>query len=118
MSNAPNSSTNAPMYKNLYRGKIDFKDTTVGTTYKVVEVNFSGRENMRNAQKARLIRKDKDAGYKPGPGVILEFLEGPMKGKQVIYQAYTLHFFPEEHTWSHISGGRRMTRKVRKQRRS
>lgn len=107
-------SNNKPMYKNLYRGKINFKNTSVGSTYKVVEVNFTGRENMTKAYKAKIISKDKQAGYKSGPGVTLEFLEGPEAGKRVIYEAYKVYFFPDSHTWAHLSANRTNTRKNRK----
>ena len=107
-------SNNKPMYKNLYKGKINFKNTSVGSVYKVVEVNFSGRENMTKSYKARILSKDKLAGYKAGPGVTLEFLEGPDNGKRVIYEAYKLYFFPESHTWSHLSANRASTRKNRR----
>ncbi len=102
------------MYKNLYRGKIEFKNTSVGSIYKIVEVNFSGRENMSKAYKAKIVSKDKQAGYKGSPGVTVEFLEGPEKDKKVIYEAYKLHFFPEDHTWAHLTKGGKRTRKNRK----
>lgn len=102
------------MYKNLYKGKIDFKNTSVGSVYKVVEVNFTGRENMTKAYKARIVSKDKKAPYKSGPGVTVEFLEGPDQGKRVVYETHKLYFFPESHTWAHLSGNRASTRKNRR----
>ena len=113
-------SNNKPMYKNLYKGKINSKHTTLGSIYRIVEVNFSGRENMTKAYKGKLVEKTKKTGYQNTPGVTLEMLEGPDKGKRVIYAAYKVHFFPENHTWSHLNttrknnkNGNRSTRRNR-----
>jgi hypothetical protein len=102
------------MYKNLYRGKIDYKNTAEGAVYKIVEVNFSGRENMTKAYKGRVVRKEKKAGYKNTPGVVIEYLEGPNKGQRVIEAAYKVYFFPEDHTWNHLTKTNGNTRKNRK----
>lgn len=97
------------MYKNLYKGKINFKNTSPGSIYKIVEVNFSGRENMTKAYKGRLIEKTKKTGYRNTPGVTFEMLEGPDKGKRVLFAAYKLHFFPEDHSWSYLNKTRKNT---------
>lgn len=102
------------MYKNLYRGKIDISNVNVGSVYKIVEVNFSGRENMSKAYKGKVVSKEKKTGYRNTPGVVIEYLEGPDKGKQVIQAAYQVYFFPENHTWAHLSKGGKRTRTNRK----
>jgi hypothetical protein len=102
------------MYKNLYRGKIDVSNVKVGSVYKVVDVNFSGRENMTKAYKGKVVSKEKKTGYRNTPGVVIEYLEGPNKGQQVLGAAYQLHFFPEDHTWSHLSKKNTNTRKNRR----
>jgi hypothetical protein len=107
------ASNNKPMYKNLYRGKIEFDNVKEGSVYKIVEVNFSGRENMTKAYKGRIVTKQKKAPYKNTPGVVIEYLEGPHSGKTVVQTAYKLYFFPENHTWAHLSANR-STRKNRK----
>ena len=108
------SNENKPMYKNLYKGKIEYKNTAEGSVYKIVEVNFSGRENMTKAYKGKVVSKQKKAGYKNTPGVVIELLEGPDKGKRVLYEAYKVHFFPETQTWAHLTKTTANTRKNRK----
>ncbi len=109
------------MYKNLYRGKVDFANVKEGSVYRIVEVNFSGRENMTKAYKAKVVEKTKKAGYESGPGVVVKYMEGPWEGKSVIHQAYKLHFFPEGHEWNHLKTkttrrNRRSNRKTRRNR--
>ena len=102
------------MYKNLYKGKIDSKDVKIGSIYKIVEVNFSGRENMTKAYKGKVISKEKKTGYRNTPGVVIEYLEGPNKGQQVLSAVYQHHFFSEDHTWNHLAKKQSNTRKNRR----
>jgi hypothetical protein len=69
---------------------------------------------MTKAYKGKVVSKEKKTGYRNTPGVVIEYLEGPNKGQQVLGAAYQLHFFPEDHTWSHLSKKNTNTRKNRR----